>query len=157
MPGDYPDSVSWAVMILPHVQKNDIWDKYRRNDVGSVSGIEIDLFACPSDHEQGNRQLSYVANCGLADNPVGSFAEDLVTYTESPANGVFLYRPTTKGQHVTASRIADGTQHTLLLSENVQAKEWDFVFNTTLNQPLESQVGMIWEVNNNGTLINKGN
>ena len=139
-----PIPVSWAVMILPNIQRTDIWDQYRDPDpTVTPQPVEIDLFACPSDHEPGaNNHMSYVANCGMQDNNTASQTADC---TDWPANGVFLQRltPADRRYSVTASRIRDGTQHTLLLSENIQADEWDFDPNVT--PPLfEARVGMIW-------------
>ena len=130
--------VSWAVMILPNIQRKDIWDQYRDPNA-SPQAVEIGMFACPSDHDKSQYQQSYVANCGLQDNNLTSRTANCPDW---PANGVFLNLPTTNGRHVTASRIADGTQHTILLSENIQAHQWDLDTNATAS--FEEQVGMIW-------------
>ena len=63
-----------------------------------------------------------------------------------PSNGVFLDRFTTRDYQVTASRITDGTQHTLLLSENLQAGPWNESIDPLLDLPrtMEDQVGMVW-------------
>ena len=127
---DVPILVSWVVPILPNIQRNDLWDECRR---GTVPLVEIDLLSCPSDHEKIDLQQSYVVNCGLEDfKPSGGPGN----YFDYPPNGVFFDRPTTKGTHTTVSRIPDGAQHTLLLSENVGANKWT---DTT-----EHQSGMLW-------------
>ncbi len=138
-----PIPVSWAVMILPNIQRTDIWDQYRGQVTpGDVpQAVEIDLFACPSDHEPRDNQQSYVVNCGQEDNDAGYNPLDW------PANGVFLERFTNRDYHVTASRIPDGTQHTLLLSENIQAGAWNESIDPTTSDPpryMEPSVGMVW-------------
>lgn len=144
--------VSWAVMILPNIQRNDLWDLYRDPNQ-SPQPAEIDLFTCPSDHEKAAKNhMSYVANCGMRDATSTSTIP-----SDWPANGVFLERisPNSTNYSVTASRIPDGNQHTLLLSENIQADEWDF--DPNVKYPLyEARIGMIWYSNlSTGTSINK--
>ena len=55
-----PRPVSWAVMILPYIQRNDLWDQFRSQESSGIvpQAVEIDLFACPSDHEQAENQQS---------------------------------------------------------------------------------------------------
>ena len=136
-----PIPVSWAVMILPNIQRTDIWDQFRSQESSGIvpQAVEIDLFACPSDYETLDYQQSYVVNCGQKDKP-GDNPPDW------PANGVFLNRFANRDRHVTASRIPDGTQHTLLLSENIQAGPW--LTANTSNPPevitTEPEVGMVW-------------
>ena len=138
--------VSWAVMILPNIQRTDIWDILRGGtELVSNVNVEIDLFACPSDHEKASsNHQSYVVNTGLKDVIPSSNPPDW------PANGVFLDRFTTRQYSVTASRITDGTQHTLLLSENIQAGKWNESFDPsdTSKSPkdMEDKLGMIWRV-----------
>ncbi len=154
MPGQ-DDDVSWAVMILPNIQRNDLWNQFRRQNISSPpeppQAVEIDLFACPSDYGQEDYQQSYVVNCGQIDYAVTSTTP--TSYIDWPANGVFLYRPKTRGKHVTASRIVDGTQHTLLLSENLQSGPWlepdnsttpPTVLRTIPTNDIEMSVGMLW-------------
>ena len=142
-----PMSASWTVMILPYIQRNDIWDQYRRNNVSGLGDIEIDLFACPSDHETENasvNRLSYVANTGQEDQDITTAGIPF----DWPANGVFLFHPSTKSYHTTAPRIVDGSQHTLLLSENLQAGSWNeartYIASSTTRSDMEAEVGMIW-------------
>ncbi len=160
MPGQV-NAVSWAVMILPNIQRNDIWDQFRRENTTNPpvppQAVEIDLFACPSDYEQLPYQQSYVVNCGQMDDEVT--VQPPAVYTDWPANGVFLYLPTTGGQHVTASRIIDGTQHTLLLSDNLQAGPWLTPISpptdpptvaTTIPLEPEAGLGMVWHIDPTG-------
>ncbi len=139
------NAVSWAVMILPNIQRSDIWDILRSGEV-LVNNVEIDLFACPSDHEPGENQQSYVVNCGQEDQPLDSNQPNIPP--DWPANGVFLERFTNRDHHVTASRIPDGTQHTLLLSENIQAGAWNESIDTSNSsahpRDMEPSVGMVW-------------
>ena len=154
MPGQV-NAVSWAVMILPNIQRTDIWDQFRRENIDPNNpvppqAVEIDLFACPSDHEQLPYQQSYVVNCGQED--YNGTSTNPVPPTDWPSNGVFLFHPTTRGRHVTASRIIDGTQHTLLLSENLQAGPWLTPISpptdppTILTNTIEAEVGMVWHI-----------
>lgn len=119
---------SWGVALFPYLGENDLWKKWRE---GNQSSVYRGLFICPSDPSQQtsarSAPLSYVANCGrpgdldtLAD---GMFFNHDVD--SEPLRTSFDYLAT-----------HDGAQHTLLLSENVQAGRW--------TDTAEADVGMVW-------------
>ena len=157
MPGQ-TNPVSWAVMVMPYIQRNDIWDQFRRQNTTTPpvfpQAVELKFFACPSDQEKSTYQQSYVVNCGRWDpaSSAPTVGPPSPLPTDSPANGVFLYCPKTNGMHVTSPRIVDGTQYTLLMSENLDAGPW--IASTNLTSPptisattcTKDKVGMVWYV-----------
>lgn len=141
-----PIPINWAVAILPNIQRNDIWDMLRDNSTSitdaTLNDLKIELFICPSAQGKLTNQ-SYVVNTGQADLAITSTNP----IPDPPAHGVFLDLVSTKAYKVTASQIPDGSQHTLLLSENLQAGKWnEFVDSSASELPkdLEKEVGIIW-------------
>ncbi len=115
---------SWVVSCLPYLGRADL-DRRWRN--GSPIAVPIRLLTCPGDRSIRRKQpaLSYVVNCGKPGDDDG------------PAEGVF-FNHDMDGEPPTASLtdITDGTQHTLLFSENVQAGEWA--------DTAEADLGIVW-------------
>jgi prepilin-type N-terminal cleavage/methylation domain-containing protein len=166
-------NVNWAVQILPYMGRNDVWAEWQAWQKPAYptanAATMIDFFKCPDD--VANEQppvypISYAVNCGEFDN----FYRTSVTSTviDWPENGVFhnnsdissegpfnpqsgLERPvggiTATGQKsVSMGDIKDGTQYTILLTENLQATWWvkvatngRAVANTT-----EEELGVLW-------------
>ncbi|MBN1909218.1 MAG: DUF1559 domain-containing protein, partial [Pirellulales bacterium] len=139
---------SWVVAILQDLNRADLWDQWRAGNVpgtaNDVTQIGIDMLVCPADSPPEPGALSFVANCGQADaagNPSLNIPPDW------PANGLFHRRYFPSGGkggalnkpivvNVSLGDIKDGTQHTLLLSENVQARQW--------GDASEIYAGMLW-------------
>jgi len=125
---------SWAVMTLPYIEENSLWDVWRSTTVpaaGVNPAPSIELLTCASDSfdDPSLGNLSYVANSGtpiLAMKPVPP-GTGLQT-----ADGVFLMRvePREVSESrrglwsITLPRIVDGTSQTLMLTENIQAGEY---------------------------------
>lgn len=117
---------------------------------GKPLPTRITTLLCPADPRLGDPQspthaLSYVVNAGLPDanSPALGLPPDW------PANGVFLDRfwrsptdedgePKPEPQDVTLNYIQDhdGTQYTLLMSENLDAGQW--------HEPTETTVAFVW-------------
>jgi prepilin-type N-terminal cleavage/methylation domain-containing protein/prepilin-type processing-associated H-X9-DG protein len=129
---DYP--LSWLTVVLPYLGREDLWELFQTNayDFGrDVGAVTLNTLVCPDDslHPDEPSPCSYVCNQGWP---------DVVKTTVNPgdpppdwgANGVFHnhynYTKSTPIQPVIlrSSDIKDGTQHTLLLSENLQAYSW---------------------------------
>jgi hypothetical protein len=108
--------VPWSVVILPHLSRQDIYDWYAKTaSPGAVRHVEF--FVCPMDqskHAPG-RAMSYVMNAGCAtdtlDKPANGIARDHVGSDER-IGLVYVYKH-------------DGLSHTVILSENLQATQWD--------------------------------
>ena len=100
----------WVFPVLGFLERNDILDAYgpRGSDrpnyqKGVVPNLSLAIVRCPSDiqqGEEGNRGMSYVANCGLEDLHDGNFYEfddtnaaagssPVVRDPDISANGVF--------------------------------------------------------------------
>jgi prepilin-type N-terminal cleavage/methylation domain-containing protein/prepilin-type processing-associated H-X9-DG protein len=136
--GASTNQMSWVVVALPYLGREDLWRLWRE---GTPTQSRIAQFICPSDAPDQAYPLSYVANCGR--NPAG---------TPPAATGVFFDHFTAgTPTYVTNSNIPDGTQSTLMMSENVQANQWCLA---TVNI---YDVGMVWanSVGANG-MINGG-
>jgi prepilin-type processing-associated H-X9-DG protein len=118
-------SFSWAALLLPRLERNDIWDQIQRppsTDPVQIPAVEV--FVCPSDQEASSLAdfpaLSYSVNSGAWDrNEDGDFVGD------SPANGVFAnladyqrYPTVGKAPKARISKIPDGAGTTLMLAEN---------------------------------------
>jgi prepilin-type N-terminal cleavage/methylation domain-containing protein/prepilin-type processing-associated H-X9-DG protein len=62
--------VSWAVMLLPYIDRNDLWEDWRGDNVASDGSgtsqlpVYISSFVCPSESPTVPYPLSYVVNVG---------------------------------------------------------------------------------------------
>jgi prepilin-type N-terminal cleavage/methylation domain-containing protein len=161
--------ISWTAMLLPYMERQDIWD--RIVDPSLQSAIPpIKMFLCPSDTDLTSQEtrpsLSYVANTGAWDRndsggflyinvkaspPVGDTTENgvfmnLAEYQRDPAQG--------KPPVMRLEKIRDGAGTTLMLSEN-REKSYEPVQNgfffswlggDGLTFGTEQQFGMVWVV-----------
>lgn len=135
-------SVSWAAVILPFMERQDIWDRIvdvnSDNDVaageqtGLLEILPVESFVCPSDTDATSNAelpaLSYVANTGGWDrNNSGLF---LPINPASPGsgdttdNGVFMNlamfdKMNVKAPQMRISKVRDGAETTIMLSENL--------------------------------------
>ena len=168
--GETPVEFSWATMLLPRIERQDIWDQIVAVDDTVQPRIgRVSLFICPADsmaQSVSHRPaLSYVANTGAWDFDVlqrkGRFLKGK-GFGDTPDNGVFL----NLAQGDRKSRlisIRDGTATTLLLSENIhRSYDWpipgkppwfswlagDF-YGMTYMGCSEQQFGMVWVVSEN--------
>jgi prepilin-type N-terminal cleavage/methylation domain-containing protein len=163
---DHP--AGWPAMLLETV-RGDLWPVWRqrwantppRDGTGKETyGASVDIFHCPSDLASSETwALSYVANCGQPDAPQRAAG---TTPPDWPYNGVFHNHDTRKLSgdqlvYVSSAAIKDGTQYTLMLSENVQAGQWTDPWRSTssgggagfnvsdlYSPPLEASIGMVW-------------
>jgi prepilin-type processing-associated H-X9-DG protein len=157
---------SWATILLPRLERNDIWDQIVQPPDASVP-VQIpavEVFICPSDQEANALAdfpaLSYVANSGAWDRDAGAdppFVGDL------PANGLFLSnadyeREGGKVAKARLGKINDGAGTTLMLAENIH-KTYAVTGSTPQlsylgvpvisgrgDLPGEQQLGMVWVV-----------
>ena len=126
---------SWPIMLFPYIEENNLWSIW--NDPAASPGdakafTPVGILACPSDdlEDASAANLSYVANCGIAGlSPLGPMPGGGGQRT---GDGVFFirYEPKSLWQSplvmwsITWSRIRDGLDQTLMLSENIQAGEY---------------------------------
>jgi len=167
--GRYFQPLSWVVVLLPHLGREDLWEEWR-NPFAQLTAKyangsqEMPQLACPSDSRRGAGVLSYVVNCGISDIPDPSSVDvtNPLPVDGRPASGLFYNRITPNLQTVQSDRIPDGTSQTLMLSENLRATHWnpelDSSGSTNTWTELvpserdwrEAHVGMVWW---NGALI----
>ncbi|MEO2048128.1 MAG: DUF1559 domain-containing protein [Pirellulales bacterium] len=121
--------ISWAAKLLPHLDQQSLWDQLlsNNNDNGFpyADPPKLEVFLCPSDARTNPKvgALTYVVNSGQPD------PEQLVNgVSDLKANGICHdLRNGRNGPKVrSGADIPDGTNNTLLLSENVHKDETDF-------------------------------
>lgn len=157
-----PKRLTWAVALLPYMERNDLWDRWNSpmfSYVDSSQRVTMESLLCPSDvtttASTGSQvhPLSYVANCGRKDMDV---MVNEVTYRDFAAHGVFHDQYRVGDEHgvvnVSQGHLSDGASNTVLFSENLQAKDWTLidvpapdVFSPGLDSPYgESALGFVW-------------
>ena len=160
-PYDVSTPASWVAVLLPYLGREDVWREWRQykgkafdpsfsravwetNLGNQFRLVQLSQVICPSDSPTEGFALSYTANCGLADPPVQAVFDNMAT---AVLHNRFMDSPVT----TSSSSIKDGTQCTLLFSENIQAGRW---YDIT-----EANVGMVWWNDANAPAsaqINKG-
>ncbi len=140
-------NLSWVVMVFENIGRADLWEKWSTGDRVSVALSET---VCASDTERRGKSgaLSFAVNCGISDESTTDVPAYLgvapKAYSE-PVCGLFFDHDTTDGlpgggsQIVTVAldEIPDGSQQTIMLSENLDAVSWD-------SPTAQSQVGVVW-------------
>ena len=139
---------SWVVALLPYMDRNDLWKVWKRgeghvdspddNDSFPDGHVYMEMLVCPSNPEiqasQDSTALSYVANCGRYDEG------DETDKKDHPECGVFHNHAYSSPTNVSIDYISmhDGTQNTLMLSENLKAggiePDWADVDGTPLSK-----------------------
>jgi prepilin-type processing-associated H-X9-DG protein len=156
---------SWATILLPRLERQDIWDQILQppvvsNAVQLVPIPAVEILICPDDAEANALAdfpgLSYVANSGAWDrNDSGLFVGD------SPNNGMFTNiadhdRVKEKAAKNRLSKIADGAGTTIMLSENINktysdppgsAPKFSYLGVPDGSLPSEQQLGIVWVAN----------
>ena len=163
-------SLSWATMLLPKLERNDVWDSIVSPPDANepVPMPQMEVFVCPADSDvlsQPDLQgLSYNANSGAWDyDGGGAFKGDTLD------NGVFhdlsFYDHTPvmagKGPVSRLGAMKDGAGTTIMLCENIHK-----TYTTNSNSPwfswvapalgwdkpaAEQQLGFVWVVPPSGT------
>ncbi len=98
-------TVSWITMLLPNLERNDLWLKVKTPSTGSYTGTYLRTLSCPSDppaSTTGVGPCSYIANGLVLLDPV--------------LNATILAPKT--ADYVSGN---DGESYTLMLGENTQA------------------------------------
>jgi prepilin-type N-terminal cleavage/methylation domain-containing protein len=140
---------SWAVMLLPYLEQQQLWEEYTK---GKAVGAQLEYFICPSNtpETEGAPSMSYLANAGYIDEERINEQDDCAP-TENVGNGVFVDR--TRANSVAMADIrdltpdcrdiapdavlkvtfatiqaqGDGSTHTLMFSEGLNALYWNHV------------------------------
>ncbi|NLX99888.1 MAG: DUF1559 domain-containing protein [Rhodopirellula sp.] len=160
-------NVSWPIRLFPYMEMNDVWERWNQTDYEIRTGavgldkrrpvVSAKLLACPSDPAEtttGSAHLAYVANTGVPDS------WEIYSTTgadEKAAHGVFHDRTRSGVPDVSLDYLTqhDGSQHTLMLSENVQATEWTHFDDAPSSSnhypwaPWEAELGFVWWMRSN--------
>jgi prepilin-type processing-associated H-X9-DG protein/prepilin-type N-terminal cleavage/methylation domain-containing protein len=129
-------SFSWATMLLPKMERQDIWDQITSpprdgsNNAQDVLLPPVETFVCPGDRDVTTQPdlpgLSYSANSGGWDlDSGGKFLYTPASqYGDTADNGVFFDiaqydRVKAKAPKVRLSNINDGSGTTLMYAENI--------------------------------------
>lgn len=167
-PPDEAWNVSWAAVLLPHIERQDIWDQMV--DPNLLPPIRrVDLFLCPSDTEITSQvdlpALSYSANTGGWDWDDGGeflFVDPTTGVGDTTDNGVLMnlaeyQRDGRKLPQARLEKIKDGTNMTFLLTEN-NNKDYEptsiglyftWLGGDGIEVGTEQQLGVVWVVNEN--------
>jgi prepilin-type N-terminal cleavage/methylation domain-containing protein/prepilin-type processing-associated H-X9-DG protein len=157
VPKDQATPISWATMLLPDIERRDIWDQV----VDPTLEPEIRplrIFICPSDHDARAvadlPALSYSVNAGAPDWYDEFFIGN--NRGDTPHNGMFINRFEYSIRNLKAptsriGKINDGAGTTILLSENIHKSyepyaagfppRFSWAFGT------EQHLGIVWVVN----------
>jgi prepilin-type N-terminal cleavage/methylation domain-containing protein/prepilin-type processing-associated H-X9-DG protein len=151
--------LSWVVVTLEYMGHADIWGEWRD---GNRTAVTIPEVICPSDSQKSGKAgaLSFAVNCGISNYDVSGtaldhdgeeyndfksklylenswglfFCQDASALGSSSVNGG---RPVT----IALDSIADGASNTIMLSENLDATQWDMGADGSIRQ---TDVGFVW-------------
>lgn len=146
---DVKSPTSFVVRLLPNLGRQDLWEEWRVGNFAEGKNIRLASLTCPSDFptsDTTDAPLSYVMNSGLADVT----DENASLPIDWAANGIGHCRFDTKlgtthpAVKVSQEDIRDGSQFTILFSENIQAGRWDYTSPTATLVQLEGSFGMVW-------------
>jgi prepilin-type N-terminal cleavage/methylation domain-containing protein len=160
--------VSWVAMLLPQVERQDIWDRLvDGTDYPGLTAAEqtqnivrpLELFICPVDHDlissPANAGLSYVANSGAWDWRAGATSFETADFLaieppppargDTTSNGLLQNR--TLGKTRGRLAIHDGAGTTLLLAENVHKGDAYSWLGVPFDRGGEQEFGMVWVAN----------
>ena len=160
---------SWATVLLPRVERQDIWDQIvqpARDNNGDPIPVLIpplDVYFCQSDTDAtaqaNNAGLSYSGNSGAWDrDESGDFL--LPPAGDTADNGVFFSfadyeRNGKKAPKARMSAIKDGAATTLMFAENFHksyqtasgAPLFSWLGNAVAAEPMEQRFGIVWVAN----------
>ncbi|TWT30768.1 DUF1559 family PulG-like putative transporter [Blastopirellula retiformator] len=123
--------ITWIQSIFPYIEQPALASNWKSVSATPAAGSpllpQLDLLICPSNREDWLGPFnSYCGNGGLASeglsvNPSNSYVP------ENTENGIFIYRGSYLGNkpQVSDATIKDGLSTTMLLSENLQASNWN--------------------------------
>lgn len=146
--------VNWTIPLLANLDRPDlarVWKTLLSAQVSNTGNVTytwgqgnplvyLKFFVCPSDPQSpqpsgSSQPLSYVVNAGMQDVPAVAAGNGSAGYpADWPDNGVFVSRwesaantPKVQVGNDLISR-GDGVTNTLLLAENVEARNYDDCF-----------------------------
>jgi prepilin-type N-terminal cleavage/methylation domain-containing protein/prepilin-type processing-associated H-X9-DG protein len=116
------EAVSWATTLMPHLERNDVWDRVVGGNPAVLDDFYMERFICPSDPlpNMGRPWTSFVINMGAEDGPTAPY--------DAPANGIAHDLSSVGGDSkVSLAYVSthDGAAATILVTENVDASVWN--------------------------------
>lgn len=110
----YPVLATWSEMILPELDQQALYDAIAD---GNKPHLPLEVFRCPTDITalETTSSTSYVANHGQLGPCI----------TDRPSNGPFINRIAHPRVSTSTANFRDGLDSTIILTENVQATEYD--------------------------------
>jgi prepilin-type N-terminal cleavage/methylation domain-containing protein/prepilin-type processing-associated H-X9-DG protein len=160
--------LSWATVLLPRLERNDIWDSIvQPPSTADVVMPPLPFFTCPSDADALSSPetlaLTYSVNSGGWD-PRDNNGELILNNNnkgDTADNGVFAdlasyERGSKKGPVSRIGAIKDGSGTTILMAENIHKTYVDasnnpvFSWLTGTRKGIEQQLGMVWVVPTGG-------
>ena len=88
--------VSWRVLLLPYMERQDIYDRYHFNEPWdspnnrAVTDMALDLYHCPSQPADGKAQTSYVMVVGTHSISKGEEACKIADITDGLSNTILI-------------------------------------------------------------------
>jgi len=150
---------SWVVELFGYLDRADLETEWGTTGTGGAGNYAtkpvpaLGFLTCPSDPRPDARTrpvLAYAVNTGLADihGAIPYLAGTAATTAMDPlavASGVCHNLHTSPNRTVSLDYLSthDGSQNTLLLSENVQATEWANASDTSL-APWQPELGVVF-------------
>jgi prepilin-type N-terminal cleavage/methylation domain-containing protein len=127
-----PNGVGWVPQILPNIEQNEFYRAFQNNQWNTIPTAQIETLLCPSRNPGSSpAPSSYVVNAGAQDavkhrEPMdyqenGVFFDEFSSKYFMPAN--FRTKPTPPIDLAYLSS-HDGTKNTIMLSENLDARDW---------------------------------
>jgi prepilin-type N-terminal cleavage/methylation domain-containing protein/prepilin-type processing-associated H-X9-DG protein len=140
---------SWAVMLAPFLEKNDIWTSWTTNGGPSspAAAVYWDFLVCPSNPPSSTTGpfMSYVVNCGRQDNgntPPDYSANGICFNLYNPGSGTKAYVKNS----VDTLTAGKGDSYTLFSSENMLPPSYSPNITWVVSgSNIELQCGFIWQ------------
>ncbi len=148
--------VSWAAVILPYMERQDIWDRMVDGQFDDQPVPVLELLGCPADSDltsiEGNAGISYSANAGAWDWDTGNnfLTPNNTRPGDTKDNGLFMNRSLGKVQ-TRMSGMPDGSGNTILLSENIHKDTAYSWMGVAPDQQGEQHFGLVWVVSQTPT------
>lgn len=154
---------TWAVMLMPYLERNDIWKDWMDWAEGTVTTAPptplMRLMICPSNPPTttaaSNPANAYVVNTGLLGQDMGGITRATAdSYRlNDPRWGIFHDQVMFDGIRVSLDYISqhDGSATTLVLSEDLDAYNWNYgiasasVDYTAVPNDGFRRIGFVWE------------
>ena len=157
--------ISWASILLPRLDRNDIWERMTDSGVNKNDSMvteyvrSIDVLVCPDDTQAlsspDNAALSYVASSGGWDWAEGATTAAPASFLANNSTAAMpkgdtlnngLFHNLTDGKLSSKLDVNDGAATTILLSENIHKDNNYSWLGVRGDQIPEQYFGIVWVV-----------